>query len=110
MQDVSGLQDRVGTVSSVPQILASLDSAETTVALSVDFPLASGWIVSPARRFFDAAVALLMLMLFALPMLAIAILIRMSSRGPALFVQSRVGRWGKPFLIYKFRSMVFSRG
>ena len=110
MQDVSGLQGRVGTVSSVPQILVSLDSAETTPALNADLPLASEWSVSLARRFFDATVAVLMLMLFALPMLAIAILIRMSSRGPALFVQSRVGRWGEPFLIYKFRSMVFSRG
>ena len=106
MQDVSGLQDRVRTVSSVPQILASLDDAETTHALSADFPMASKWSASPARRFFDAAVALLMLMLFALPMLAIAILIRISSRGPALFVQPRVGRWGEMFLIYKFRSMV----
>jgi lipopolysaccharide/colanic/teichoic acid biosynthesis glycosyltransferase len=110
MQQVSGLQDRARTVSSVPQILASVDSAETTLALNVDYPLASIWSASPTRRFFDVAVALLMLMLFALPMLAIATLIRMSSRGPALFVQSRVGRWGKPFLIYKFRSMVFSRG
>lgn len=110
MQDVSGLQDRVRSAPSVPQILATLDRAETTAALSADLPLASEWSVSPGRRFFDAAVALLMLMVFALPMLAIAILIRMSSRGPALFVQSRVGRWGKPFLIYKFRSMVFSHG
>lgn len=110
MQEVSGLQNRVRTVSSVPQILASLDNVGTTPALSVDFPLASEWSVSPGRRLFDAAVALLMLILFALPMLTIAILIRMSSRGPALFVQSRVGRWGKPFLIYKFRSMVYSRG
>jgi lipopolysaccharide/colanic/teichoic acid biosynthesis glycosyltransferase len=110
MQDVSGLQNRVRSAPSVPQILATLDRAETTAALSADLPLASEWTISSGRRFFDAAVAALMLMLFALPMLAIGILIRMSSRGPALFVQSRVGRWGKPFLIYKFRSMVFSGG
>jgi lipopolysaccharide/colanic/teichoic acid biosynthesis glycosyltransferase len=45
-------------------------------------------------------------MIFTLPLWAIlAILIRWQSKGPALFQQLRVGRDGKPFELYKFRSM-----
>jgi len=38
-------------------------------------------------------------------MLAIAVCVRLTSRGPALFRQERVGTDGKPFIMYKFRSM-----
>lgn len=58
-----------------------------------------------AKRIVDVVGALAMLVLAA-PLLAIiAVLVRATSRGPALFVQERVGRDGTPFRFYKFRSM-----
>jgi exopolysaccharide biosynthesis polyprenyl glycosylphosphotransferase len=45
--------------------------------------------------------------LLLLPLLgAIALIVRMTSKGPALFSQERVGRDGRPFRVYKFRTMV----
>jgi exopolysaccharide biosynthesis polyprenyl glycosylphosphotransferase len=55
---------------------------------------------------FDRAVALLALMVLALPMFVIAMMIRVTSHGPALFKQERIGKNGKPFMMVKFRSMV----
>jgi exopolysaccharide biosynthesis polyprenyl glycosylphosphotransferase len=60
---------------------------------------------SAIKRAFDLVVGGVAL-LFALPIMAVtAAAIRLDSRGPALFVQTRVGRWGEPFPLYKFRSM-----
>lgn len=57
------------------------------------------------KRIFDILAALLGLMLFS-PLLIISWLIIMSENGPVLFKQNRVGRQGRVFNIYKFRSMV----
>lgn len=57
------------------------------------------------KRVFDAVLSLLVGILTIIPMLLIALLVRLDSPGPAIFKQERLGRNGKPFLIYKFRSM-----
>lgn len=57
------------------------------------------------RRILDLAFAFAVLFLFWYGLLAIWIAIRSSSPGPAIFAQTRVGRNGKPFICYKFRTM-----
>lgn len=47
----------------------------------------------------------MLLVLLAPLLLAIALAIRLSSRGPAVFAQQRAGKGGKPFMLYKFRTM-----
>lgn len=55
---------------------------------------------------FDRVASALLLFFLALPMLAIAVGIRLTSRGPAIFKQTRLGKNGRPFTMLKFRSMV----
>ena len=58
-----------------------------------------------AKRGFDIAASLAAILLLSVPMIVIAVLIRLDSPGPAVFVQERVGKDGKLFRMYKFRSM-----
>jgi lipopolysaccharide/colanic/teichoic acid biosynthesis glycosyltransferase len=58
------------------------------------------------KRLLDFTVALMALYVLTLPMLAIALWIKLDSPGPVLFRQVRVGRWGNLFHIWKFRTMV----
>jgi exopolysaccharide biosynthesis polyprenyl glycosylphosphotransferase len=53
----------------------------------------------------DRVGALLGLILLAIPMLIVALGIRLTSKGPIIFKQERAGKNGKPFVMYKFRSM-----
>jgi O-antigen biosynthesis protein WbqP len=58
-----------------------------------------------AKRCFDFCVALIASLVLLIPMLIIGLLIRLSSPGPAVFKQKRMGQGGKEFIIYKFRTM-----
>lgn len=59
------------------------------------------------KRAFDLTVSIILLLfLIAIPvMIVIPILIKLTSKGPAVFTQDRVGKDGKIFKIYKFRTM-----
>jgi len=58
------------------------------------------------KQLVDFFGALFLLAVTLLPMLAIALLIKLTSRGPVLFRQKRSGLNGAPFMLYKFRTMV----
>lgn len=71
--------------------------------------LATTPLESPAyfflKRVFDISFALFMIVFMAPAMVLVAVAIKVSSRGPVLFRQERVGLNGKPFVMYKFRTM-----
>jgi O-antigen biosynthesis protein WbqP len=56
-------------------------------------------------RLVEVVLALAVALLLALPMVVIALVVKMSSRGPALYWSRRVGRDNRAFLMPKFRSM-----
>ncbi|MHC1733253.1 MAG: sugar transferase [Bacteroidales bacterium] len=57
------------------------------------------------KMLLDYSVAAFALLLLSPLMAILAVLIRISGKGPVIFRQERIGRHGKPFMIYKFRSM-----
>lgn len=58
------------------------------------------------KRLFDLAVGIIVLVILAIPMLIIAIMIKVDSEGPIFYRQERVTTYGKHFKIHKFRTMV----
>lgn len=58
------------------------------------------------KRFFDILLSIILLVFLTMPMIVIAILIKMDSDGPVFYRQERVTMYGKHFRIHKFRTMV----
>jgi lipopolysaccharide/colanic/teichoic acid biosynthesis glycosyltransferase len=70
----------------------------------------SAWTVSRAKRLFDVTLVLMCLPLLLPLLLVIFLAIYVSSGAPVLFRQTRIGRGGRPFTIYKFRTMGHASG
>lgn len=61
------------------------------------------------KRILDFILALILLIIFIIPMMIAAICIKIEDKGPVLFKQKRIGKDEKPFYIYKFRTMAEKR-
>jgi len=58
------------------------------------------------KRLFDLVGATILLMIFSPVMLGVALLVRLKMGSPVIFSQTRPGLHGKPFVMYKFRTML----
>lgn len=58
------------------------------------------------KRLFDLVGGLILLCILAVPMLIIAVMIKLDSEGPVFYRQERITTYGKHFRIHKFRTMV----
>jgi lipopolysaccharide/colanic/teichoic acid biosynthesis glycosyltransferase len=92
--------------------VAVLDGAEArSVRDSVRTSSTSGWVlvgrtvVGGVRRLLDLLVAASVLLVLSPLLIAIALAVRIDSKGPVLFRQRRVGRGQREFTIFKFRTM-----
>jgi exopolysaccharide biosynthesis polyprenyl glycosylphosphotransferase len=98
------------TVDIVPRLFEFLDGARYLEQIG-DMPLVSIQVPEFTRlsrvvkRGLDIVVATVLLIALLPLMAAIAIAIKLDSRGPVFFVQPRIGRGGNPFRLLKFRSM-----
>ncbi len=82
-----------------------LDTLNPSWLIFSDGFSASGRLSSIAKRSFDIGVSLFILVI-GLPLIALfAILVKMETKGPAFFRQTRVGLYGQPFTLIKLRSM-----
>lgn len=62
--------------------------------------------VKAVKRICDVLLSIVGIIVFAIPMLITAVLIKLDSKGPVIFKQTRVGLNGRHFKMFKFRSMV----
>jgi exopolysaccharide biosynthesis polyprenyl glycosylphosphotransferase len=104
--------EKTGTELCVAPALLDVAGPRTTVRstagltlLHVDHPQLSGP-RQVVKDLFDRCVAAFGLALLSPLLLSIAVVIWLSDKGPALFTQTRVGKAGETFKIYKFRTMV----
>jgi exopolysaccharide biosynthesis polyprenyl glycosylphosphotransferase len=104
--------EKTGTDLCVAPALLDVAGPRTTIrpiagltVLHVDHPQLSGP-RQALKEIFDRMVAGMALILLSPLLLVLAAVIRLSDRGPALFTQTRVGKDGCTFKIYKFRTMV----
>jgi exopolysaccharide biosynthesis polyprenyl glycosylphosphotransferase len=70
-----------------------------------DRPLRARWLYAAAKRLLDLAAGALGSLLVCLVVPLVALLVRLDDGGPVFFRQERVGRGGRPFWIWKFRTM-----
>jgi exopolysaccharide biosynthesis polyprenyl glycosylphosphotransferase len=116
--DARDTLDLVRTAKSAGVRVSLLPRLFEVVGSSVEFDHVDGMTMLGVRRFgltrsshalkraFDVVVSTLILMTVAPVMAAAALAIRLDSNGPVLFRQTRVGRNGERFEIFKFRTMV----
>lgn len=69
-------------------------------------PVNNGLVYLFIKRAMDVVCSLLAAVVLLLPMLLVALVIKIDSPGPAIFRQERLGLNGQPFVMYKFRSMI----
>ena len=60
------------------------------------------------KRIFDFITAIIMIIILAIPMIIIAIMIKLDSKGPVFYRQERVTTYGKHYKIHKFRTMIIN--
>ena len=88
-----------------PDVLAKLLPDDEVVELPKLARVNGGLAYRVAKRVFDVVSCSLALAILAIPMGVIALKVKRESSGPAIYAQTRVGRDGRLFKVYKFRSM-----
>jgi exopolysaccharide biosynthesis polyprenyl glycosylphosphotransferase len=112
LRDLAWALEKTGTDLCVAPALLDVAGPRTTIRpaaglplLHMDHPEFTG-----ARRLiksgFDRALGLAAMLVLAPLFIIVAVTIRLGDGGPALFRQTRVGKDGRPFTVYKFRTMV----
>jgi exopolysaccharide biosynthesis polyprenyl glycosylphosphotransferase len=110
LESIRACRDAGVTVDVVPRLFEFLDGVRALdqvgglPLLSIGAPILTSASIT-AKRVLDVAGSLALILLFSPLMIAIAIAIKLESRGPVFFRQPRAGRGNTSFQLIKFRSM-----
>lgn len=105
------IENRQITIWGIPDLYDLLTSMTKTNTIfgspliKISNGLMPGW-QENTKRLLDVALSLMAMLVFFPVFLVLAFIIKGTSKGPIFYKQERVGRFGKPFHIYKLRSMV----
>ncbi len=108
LNELGGLPVAVRIIPDIYDILSGsvrMSSIYGTPLIEVDRIIMPQWQVV-LKRVMDWVVSTVALVLLAPVFLLIALAVRLNSKGPIFYVQERIGLYGKPFQIIKFRTMV----
>ncbi|MGD9928654.1 MAG: sugar transferase [Mangrovibacterium sp.] len=104
------LQQRTVNIWGIPDLYDLLSAYEKTNTIygkplfKISNAVMPVWQAN-LKRLIDVIFSIVALMIFSPVIFAISILIKTGSPGPVFYAQTRIGRHGKPFTIYKFRTM-----
>jgi exopolysaccharide biosynthesis polyprenyl glycosylphosphotransferase len=105
------LENRTHTVWGIPDLFDILSNTAKTNTifgsplLKISNGLMPVW-QENVKRLLDVVVSVLAIIIFFPVFIALAIGIKMSSKGPVMYKQERIGKFGKPFMIHKLRTMI----
>ena len=105
------LENRQITIWGIPDLYDFLSGTVKTTAIfgspliKISNGLMPTWQAN-MKRLLDVILSIVASIIFLPVFVVVAILIKKSSKGPILYKQERIGRFGEPFKIYKLRSMV----
>ena len=104
------VENRQVTIWGIPDLYDFLSGMVKTNTIygspliKISNGLMPGW-QENTKRLLDVSLTIIATIIFLPVFVALAIIIKASSRGPIFYKQERVGRFGRPFSIYKLRSM-----
>lgn len=108
---ISLLEDQEVNVNIIPDMYDIVSGSVQTNSIygipliRVNSEIMPAWQFS-VKRLIDIGISLISLIVLFPFFLIISILVKLGSPGPVFFAQERIGKHGKPFMIYKFRTMV----
>jgi exopolysaccharide biosynthesis polyprenyl glycosylphosphotransferase len=107
VNDLLGLNVIVKAIPSMYDYLTGrvkISSILGTPLIQLSFDLMPMW-QQKMKSFLDFTLSCLAIVFLSPLIVTVAFIVKVTSKGPIFYAQERVGRYGKPFLIYKFRSM-----
>ena len=107
LNDTIDLDVRIKLIPGVYDILAGsvkFTSVIQAPLIELNREIAPRWQIN-AKRIFDVTFSVFVLVAFSWLFVILAIIVKLSSKGPIFFSQERLGLHGKPFRIFKYRSM-----
>ena len=105
------IENRQVTIWGIPDLYDFLSGMVKTNTiygsplLKISNGLMPGW-QENTKRLLDVLLSLIAMTIFLPVFIVLASIIKITSKGPVIYRQERIGRFGKPFYIYKLRSMV----